>query len=283
MTMKDRPKLGRGLKDVSPFFLTATPPDAPSGAEPSPGSGPRTVCVCGPAAAVLQSFFTANLALEMAKDRRRVVAHDFLPDRECGLTALMRSLLSGNDAHGSGERRVRLYGLPDITIRDMDPDGCFTVQEPAAVVPGAAVDATDRILMINANPSLEFILQSAPMDEYLVLTGIDGKALLRSYAYIRAMRARSTAGRIHVVLDAAGTDADPELIFERFSGFLRAHAGLSVGCLGTLMLDEQARRSIQEERPLVLSPDQGASRDALVQACGRFSRTIMETATGAAP
>ena len=93
--MKERPKLGRGLQDVSKFFLTGTPQQEPDQTQAlSVHVGNKSICVCCPSSPLIQASFVANIALELARHRFAVIIRDFSVIEEAHLSTLMRAVIS---------------------------------------------------------------------------------------------------------------------------------------------------------------------------------------------
>ncbi|MCU0575752.1 MAG: hypothetical protein MUD15_02870 [Desulfobacterota bacterium] len=269
--MKDRPKLGRGLRDVSPFFLSeASLPEQQHGEIPFPAPPERTVCVCHPSSVLIQSFFTANLALELARHRHGVQVWDYAMPDEHRVTALMHSLLEGQGPEQDGHARIMLYGLPRITIRDGRAEGCFTGGGDADADPGAVDGEAGNCILVNARPHPDFILQSSPADDSIILTGTGELSLLQCYAHIKVIRGKTPGARIWIAFDGQREVRDDRSVFERLSGFAGQRLDCQVGFLGTLVHDESVERSFREEKPLVLFAGQSAAKEALSGICTRF-------------
>jgi hypothetical protein len=280
--MKDRPKLGRGLRDVSPFFLSeASLPEQQHREISLPAPPERTVCICHPSSVLIQSFFTANLALEMARHRHGVQVWDYAMPDEHRVTALMHSLLDGWGPEQDGHARIMLYGLPRITIRDGRAEGCFKGGDAADADPGAVDGEAGSCILVNARPHPDFIMQSSPAGESIILTGIGELSLLQCYAYIKVMSGKAPGARIWIVFDGEGEVREGRSVFERLSGFAGQRLDCQVGFLGTLVHDEPMEQSFREEKPLVLLAGQSAAKEALSDICTRFIEGLLLPEHGA--
>jgi hypothetical protein len=268
MSVKDRPKLGRGLNDVSRFFLTQA---ARCGHDSREGTvplvRPAAICICHPASPLIQSAFTANLALETARNRRKAVVWDCSDQENARLTTLMGSLLEVVPEPGETTGRVGLYGLPEIVIHDGRVSGSC---------PGAQTDGDTRLddgdgreslVIVNACPTIEFFLTAPEADEYVVITGTGEKALLQSYAFIRVIGARSPLGRVSLIFDHVGDEVHQQRILQRFCAFVLSRTGRSVRLLGALVRDDALERSIAEGIPLVLQQGPSEARRSLAGIC----------------
>jgi hypothetical protein len=268
--MKERPKLGRGLEDISRYFLSGTAErNRERHEDPSPMLKVRSFGVCHPGSALIQSCFLANLALELARRRHDVVIHDFFTAEEVRVRTLMHGVLT-EDGIRPDKAVVRLYGLPEILISENESEGVSSSED----APGPGLrpfdDAKDTYHLINI-PSLDFVLGNDAISEYILLTMTDESSLLRSYAFIKAMSKKSGAPGIHVAFDDTPTQEDADRILSRFLGFIKDHLGCTVSYLGRLVQDEQLHLSIKQQRPLVLFHGNSVAKDTIT---GIFSQLL---------
>jgi hypothetical protein len=271
--MKERPKLGRGLQDVSRFFLTGASQQGPDQAQAlSDHVGNRSICVCCPVSPLIQAFFVANIALELARHRFTVIIRDFSVTEEARLSTLMHAVLS-EDERTTDKAFVKLYGLPEIIIQDNDLDGL--TEERVTPVPGpderpvVDEDSTGFIL-VNPPASLDYIREEKPCDEYVVITRTDERSLLQCYAYIKVIHERSFSSKVHVVFDDADAGLNNDAVFKKLSRFIHDHLEFAIGFLGSLERDEYLERSITDQKPLVLFQGASVTKDALARICSRL-------------
>jgi hypothetical protein len=269
--MKERPKLGRGLQDVSRYFLTGATQQEPDQAEALPAhAGRRSICVCCPASELIQATFAANISLELARHRLAVFIRDFSVTEEARLSTLMHVVLS-EDERTTDNAVVQLYGLPKIVIQEMSRQGL--TEEGGTPLPDArpAVDEDSAgCILVNPSASLEFIRKEKPSDEYVVITRTDERSLLQCYAYIKVIHECSFSSTIHVVFDDTAAGSDLDAVFSKLSRFIHEHLGFSVDFLGSVLFDEHFERSITDQRPLVLMSSASATKDALAGICSRL-------------
>lgn len=279
--MKDRPKLGRGLRDVSRYFLSGSPQGGlHSDEDPSPAHRRRAACIVSPASPLVQSVFTSNLALELARYRFGVKVLDFVDPGEARVRTLVHSVLDGQDQGQDGAVSVSLYGLPRIEIQDKMPTGFFTGAQDPGIPQDANERGPGRFVLVNACPRLDFIVMSAPVDDVVIITRADENSLLQCYAFIKVLCERSKAGDIKVVFERGEGD-DPQLLFGRLSEFVGRRLGRSLEFLGAMVHDECLERSMSEKRPLVLQKGMSASREALAGICSRFIEAMLRQERGA--
>jgi len=258
---KDKPKLGRGLGDVSSYFLSRTrekEDDAPCPLPAAPED--RSVAVGFTGSGSLQAGFISNLALEAVKRRYPVIVRDRSATEGTCVRDVMQSVLSPDESN-PGTSHVRMYGLPDIIIKEdsgNETEGTFPGTESGIVVK-----------VLSAPLSLDSLGQHIP-DDFIIIAGTDGKSLLKAYAFIKAGHVRSSAARFHLIFAAGPGHVDEKTLFRRFSIFTENFAGCTVNYLGSLVQDKQWEGSIAESKPLVLSGAGSESRDSVMGICSRF-------------
>ena len=268
--MKDRPKLGRGLRDVSQYFVSGPPQGGQHDEEPlSPAHRTRTVCIISPSSPLISSFITANLALETARHRFEARVWDYSASGDPGVKTLMRSLLDRQGREPDGTAEVLLYGLPRIEIRDGMSEDFFSSTGGTGADPAPVEHEEGLFTLVNARPGLDFILKSDPFDDAIVITRTDEMSLLQTYAFIKVIHGRSQDSGIWVVFDEV-EGRDHQRIFELLSGFVARHLRKTIGFLGSLVHDESMEQSVCEEKPLVLQSRMSAAREALTGICSRF-------------
>jgi len=269
--MKERPKLGRGLQDVSRFFLTgALQAETDKAQALSVHAGNRSICVCCPATPLIQASFAANIALELARHRFPVIMRDFSLIEEVRLSTLMNAVLC-QDERTTDKVFVKLYGLPEIVIQD---NGFKVPTEEIEIQGSDARPLVDEdsagFILVSPPASLDFIREEKPCDEYVLITRTEERSLLQCYGYIKVIHECSFSGRVRVVFDDADARSDNDAVFKRLSRFVHDHLGFTIDYLGILLRDEHFERSITDQRPLVLLNGASATKDALAGICSRL-------------
>jgi hypothetical protein len=269
--MKERPKLGRGLQDVSRFFLTgALQPETDKAQALSVHAGNRSICICCPVSPLIQASFAANIALELARHRFPVIIRDFSLTEEVRLSTLMNAVLC-QDERTTDKVFVKLYGLPEIEIQDSGfkvPTEEIEVQGPDARL---LVDEDPAgFILVSPPASLDFIREEKPCDEYVVITRTDERSLLQCYAYIKVIHECSFSSKVHVVFDDADEGSNNDAVFKKLSRFIHDHLGFKTDFLGSVPRDEHFERSITDQRPVVIFQGASVTKDALVMICARL-------------
>ena len=273
MNMKDKPKLGRGLDDVSQHFLSRIPPRATL-ALATPAW--RSIAVCHPGSLTLQSCLLTNLALELAKNRHQVRVQDFTPPGEARIKTLMGAIIPEEDS--PGHTVIHLYGLPEIEIIESNLSEAWLENQLADRDENLPTGVLGRYFLVNApGPSLEFFVKSRACNEYLLATKTDENSLLQAYAFCKVIRMKG-APRIHLVLDDAPPGEQADQIFRQFAGFVGHRLGCTLYLLGNLVHDERIQRSINEHMPLVLSQRGTEAGIRFSEICERLFEAVNQAA-----
>lgn len=268
MSVKERPRLGRGLADVSRHFLERR------GLEDGHG-GPHSrreealpritrICVFHATDVLMQEVLAANLALEAARRRFHVTVYDTWDVWGQRVRDVTAALITDSGEGGpDNETIVALYGLPPILIRNCDISG---------MPRGESLEETDfsehaegvwgRVVVVSPTGPIGCLAHTAGMDHHVFVTGVDEPSLLRCYAALTVVCASKTPGRLWMVFEH-DEQTDCRAIFTRFNTYVAGKLGIEVGYLGELARDDALERSIRDARPVVLVSGPSRSKDAM--------------------
>ncbi len=264
--MEERTRLGRGLEDVSRFYLSDHPRDASvrtRKTDPQPGRR-HIVRVFCPDSGLIKSCFLANFALELARNRFHVDVWDGDRAEGARVAAMLPQVIHQGPVPGAG--KVKLYGLPDIFIFDAEGQPEGKLEELAKV----SCMERDRFFLVSTADTLESVVGWDTPFDAIILTPVDGASLLRCYAYCKVIRKRDPSSKIHIAFDDPASEAGAQEAFARFSGFVKERLPGDLNLLGCLVHDELLRDSITDRRPLVLTYDPSAAKDSLVAMSASF-------------
>lgn len=263
--MEERTRLGRGLEDVSQFFLSDHPREAPGrDKKPDAGERRRHIRVMAPGSASAKPSFIANFALELVRNRFSVVVWDGFEAEGLGTGSMLKDLMDPDLNPGAGT--VRLYGLPDILVYDaaLQPQGRL---EELVDGPG------DRLVLVNAPDTVESVADAPVPFDTVYITPVDEHSLLRCYASLKIMLRRDPLTKVYLVLDTPEVRADALDMFTRFAAFVKERLSGHVHLLGCLVRDDLFDRSMSEHRPLVLRHEPSAAREAFAS----MGRSFLES------
>ncbi len=269
MTMDEKNRLGRGLKDVSRFYLSDSPREEVRGKEP--GRDPslprqcRVVRVICPASALMGAFFTANFSLELARHRHRTAVFDVSGRDGEGVEAVLREVAHPDPA--SGCLWVRLYGLHDIPVYCSGSAGEAGLSERLSESAG---HQGHRWAVVNSPFCLDSLEKSPVNFDALLLSTLDEASLLQCYACTRVIVQRDPQAGVSLVLVEPASDEQARGVFSRFSAFVKERLGVSVAYLGHLLRDEALERSLSGHRPLVLGFEPSPARESLAAVSRAF-------------
>ncbi|MGI6385783.1 MAG: MinD/ParA family ATP-binding protein [Desulfomonilia bacterium] len=275
--MDEKSRLGRGLKDVSRFYLSESPREEPQeepgeearGKEPDPAlSLPRqrrVVRVICPASTLMGAFFTANFSLELARHRQQAAVFD-MSGREGERVQDMLGEVA-RPAPTSGVLWVRLYGLHGIPVHCSGPDGEAELSER---LNGPDDHQGDRWTVINAPFRLDSLAKSLVDFDALLLSTLDEASLLQCYACTKVIEQRDPQARVSLVLMEPASDEQARGVFSRFCAFAKQRLGVSVGYLGHVLRDQALEDSLSGHRPLVLGLEPSSARESLTAVSRAF-------------
>ncbi|MBN2298139.1 MAG: hypothetical protein JXM72_06070 [Deltaproteobacteria bacterium] len=256
--MEERSKLGRGLKEISQVYLSdSTRDEIRRAGDHKTEPGPRTIIrVCHPGSCLVQSFFLTNLALELARNQFPVFVWDGLDSSRAGIEPLMKSLVL--EQRENEAATVRLYGLPDILIHGPGRHDADKLSDLVNIIHSSD---NDCYLLVNADSSLESLMNDKIHAEHILLSGIDEKSLLQCYAHIRVIQGKGSPCGIFIVFDGLNDGKMAQDTFNRFAAFIEKKLQFTIYYLGYLSHDEYLHRSVEESKPLMLLQDRSETKD----------------------
>jgi len=256
--MDERSRLGRGLKEISQIYLSDAARDETrrTGSHHAQSGQHTIIRVCHPGSSVVQSFFLANLALELARNQFPVFVWDCIDSSSSGIESLMESLVLEHKETDAAT--VRLYGLPDILIYSQLSHDARKLVDLVSVVRSSD---NDCYLLVNADGSLDSLIHDSMDAEHVLMSRIDEKSLLQCYAHIRVIQAKGNLCRIYIVFDGIENGKAARDTFDRFSSFIERKLQITIHYLGYLSHDEYLQRSVNEAKPLMLFHDRSETKD----------------------
>jgi len=280
VSMRDRPRLGRGLKDVSRYFLADSHPRG--GPDPVPTSEdarPISVFVFHASSPEVQSLLTLALAMETARLGRGALIWDGMAQGAQGVKRLAGGLLArpgGRDKGGGC--CIRLYGLGAIPIHDAACPVWSQAEASCLDLPGDGDTARGELLVfVNASPDMGFFTRGDLPDHTVIAARTDERSLLKAYACMRVMDRRAPGSRMYLVLEAHGGEPANQCdrTFEKLASFARENSKAAIAYLGCLIADDETARSIHEADPLALMMSQSPAGASLRGVCSRFLDLVL--------
>ncbi|MGA1824066.1 MAG: MinD/ParA family ATP-binding protein [bacterium] len=256
--MEKKAKLGRGLDEVSHFYLSAAKKE-----EPDAGTPPRVnrniVSVHHSGSDAIQSFFLSNLALELAKYQFPIYILDFCDNQDMNIKSKMKRLIK---SQGSSSRySVTLYGLPSIQVVEVNPYEDDSIED---ILSTANINGDTCFVFLNTQNSLKINSNRNTASEFIVLTKTDKISLLQSYAYIKFILEKSEKNKIYLILDEIDEEQEATRIYRRFAEYVERKLSHTINYLGGLTHDEYLSRSIEEGKPLVLSQEKSITKEKVL-------------------
>jgi hypothetical protein len=274
--MEEKTRLGRGLEEVSRFYLSERPREA-AVQEPAPAGpheGRRVVRVFHPCSSRAKSLFIANFALELARARLPVALWDGGGEEGADALHMLGGLVSQDPVPGA--LAVRLYGLPEILVHKPQS---HTEEKLRSLARDASSPGGKGFLLISLPDTVESVIRSDTPFDAVMLCPLDEASLLKTYAFIKVIRESDPAGRLYVAFDGPPPEEAREM-FSRLDGFMRERLLGPLSYLGALQHDESLERSDRERMPVVLGHGESAARDSLTAICGAFLQSSGTSGAG---
>ncbi len=264
-----KPRLGRGLGDLTAAPFAAVRPVSAPEAGPAPAAGiprsrrPAIVCITSGKGGTGKSVLTSNLAVHLAATGVRVMAID----ADMGLANLhlllgvqpRRSLMEVIE-HGAeldaiaeiGPVGLRLVaggsGVPEMA--DLHP---ARLRRLVAAMEGLG-DRTDVVLVdTGAGIGRATTVFLYALDEVLVVTTPDLTAMTDAYAVIKNVAHHNANARLSVVVNRARSAMEGLEVFGRIDQISQRFLGRRLLFLGHILDDERVPLSVAARLPILLN------------------------------
>jgi len=288
--MKRVKKLGRGLEDFSHLFLSSRAEKS----EPLSSikqdavcerrdavTPARVICITGDKKVGERAFLTVNLALEIAKQGKRVLVFDadFSLPRLCMLMGIpVRSSVlhfiskNGEDEIiAEGVNGVKLITL-DVDISDLRSLGererkslmkCFKSAEEEA-----------DILLVNTSPSfiqhMRTVLKAS--GDIIVTTPQQVNEMINAYGVIKTIFQVNKNARVGIVSSRIGVPDQAEEVFEKMQRIVKKFLNKPLYNYGYIPEDTEITLSMTRRKPLSLSSPSSET----VKCITEISQSILE-------
>jgi len=268
--MEKRQKLGRGLEEVSHYYLSGVDDSTnPKLKEDQPeGLLKRSISVYCPGSAQMRAFFLTNFALELIRNRVNVLIWDQGADPEYRPASTMKNLIRKDE--GSKADIVRLYGLPEIQILGHEGVTYGYIKE---CIDSNGLSKQGYCLLINTRNDLESIPEGSDVPtDFILLTKVGKYPLLQCYAYIKVICKNHPCATIYIVLDEVQDQGLEIDLYSRFVQHVENKLSVGLKTLGGIVHDEYLFRSIKDNDPLMLFPNQSLAKDSITTIGKEFFR-----------
>jgi flagellar biosynthesis protein FlhG len=275
-------RLGRSLSDLAGAFRPQ-PHVAPRPAAPPSfrHSSTRILCVTSGKGGTGKSVLTSNLAVDLARRGRRVLAID----ADLGLANLHLLL-------GVSPRRNLYHALsgevPFADLSERGPEGVHLVPGPSGVAELADLSARDLSHLIGETERAAAGYDAVLVDtaagisritmaflhaarEIVVVTTPDLTAMTDAYATIKTALRHNSPAVVSVVVNRARTSRLGWEVFQTLDGIAGKFLGRRLCYLGYLPDDDTVRRAISAKVPaVVLDPDSAVAQRVREISCTLF-------------
>ncbi|MGA1867807.1 MAG: MinD/ParA family ATP-binding protein [bacterium] len=262
--MDKKPKLGRGLEEVSHFYLSTAHKNDYTG-EKQIEEHRHIISIHHSGSDITQSFLLSNLALELAKYQVPIYIIDFCDNQRVNIRSTVKRLIKGQES--SPEYSVQLYGLPAIRIVEAYNNTHESLED---LIKALHINSKNCFIFLNKYDKEGTIALYSQAREVIILSKTDKISLLQAYAHIKAILEKGKESTIYMILDEIREEGEAETIFQRFALYVKKKFSHAVYYLGGLVHDEHIGRSIEEGRPIVLSQDQSIAKDNILSISKNF-------------
>ena len=288
--MKRVKKLGRGLEDFSHLFLSSRAEKS----EPLSSikqdvvcerrdavTPARVICITGDKKVGERAFLTVNLALEIAKQGKRVLVFDadFSLPRLCMLMGIpVRSSVlhfiskNGEDEIiAEGVNGVKLITL-DVDIADLRSLGESERRSLMKCFKNAEEEAD--ILLVNTSPSfiqhMRTVLKAS--GDIIVTTPQQVNEMINAYGVIKTIFQVNKNARVGIVSSRIGVPDQAEKVFEKMQRIVKKFLNKPLYNYGYIPEDTEITLSMTRRKPLSLSSPSSET----VKCITEISQSILE-------
>ena len=288
--MKRVKKLGRGLEDFSHLFLSSRAEKSESLSsikqdavcERRDAVTPaRVICITGDKKVGERAFLTVNLALEIAKQGKRVLVFDadFSLPRLCMLMGIpVRSSVlhfiskNGEDEIiAEGVNGVKLITL-DVDISDLRSLGESERRSLMKCFKSAEEEAD--ILLVTTSPSfiqhMRTVLKAS--DDIIVTTPQQVNEMINAYGVIKTIFQVNKNARVGIVSSRIGVPDQAEEVFEKMQRIVKKFLNKPLYNYGYIPEDTEITLSMARRKPLSLSSPSSET----VKCITEISQSILE-------
>jgi len=254
--MEERQRPGRGLEEVSHFFLSSV---QKKDTESKKASGKRAhiLSIYHPGSNTIKSFFLSNLAIELARHRFSIYVWDFWNRQETSIISMVNRFVREQDT----KYTVKLNGIADITLYT---ENCGQSHPAKNIINAGHLSDDESYVLINTKNNLESIYENATPCDFILLTKADERSLLQCYAYIKVILDKDYASRVYIVLDDIREEKQAYKTFSIFSQYIERKFSYIPDYLGCLTHDEHIYKSIKDGLPLVLSEEKSITKEKII-------------------
>jgi len=282
-------KLGRGLEDFSHLFLSskAEKNEPLSGVKqdevPNIAVAPaRVICITSDRKVGERAFLTVNLALEIAKQGKKVLVFDadFSLPRLCMLMDIpARSSVLHFIAENSEEEfitegidGVKLITL-DVDISDLRSLGDDELTSLVRCFKSAEVEA-DIILVTTSSAfihPMRAVLKAS--SEIIVTTPQQVSEMINAYGMIKSIFQVNRDAHVGIVSSKVSDSVQAEAVFEKMQRIVKKFLDKTLQNYGYIPDDKEIALSIARRKPLSLT----SPLSKTVKCITEISKSILET------
>ncbi len=269
--MKKVKRLGRGLEDFSHLFLSAKSenkehvPGIKQNVvceQKDAGASARAICIISDKGVEERAFLTVNLALDIAKQGKKVLVFDadFSLPRLCMLLEVpARNSTLHLIAENGGEENIegKIDGVELITL-DIDISDIHTLSESErSSIKRCFKNAEEEaeILLITVSSRFMHNMQAIlkAVSEIIIITPQPVAEMINAYGVIKAIFQVNSDAHVGIVSSRIGVHNHAEAVFKKMQRIVRKFLDKPLYNYGYLPDDVEISLSLKRRRPLVLT------------------------------
>ncbi|KPJ58718.1 MAG: hypothetical protein AMJ42_02735 [Deltaproteobacteria bacterium DG_8] len=269
--MKQMKRLGRGLEDFSHLFLSSrsekgeplsgTKQDVACKSE-GIGKPARAICIASDERVGERVFFTVNLALEIARQGKRVLVFDadFSLPRLCMLLGFSARNSILHFIVRNGEEGIVAEGIDGVKLITLDAD----ISDLSSLSEGELNSLTRcfrnaeeeaEIMLINTSPGfihhMRAILKAS--SEIIVITPQQVAEMINAYGVIKTIFQVNRDVHIGIVSSRISVPVQAEAVFEKMQRVVKKFLHKSLYNYGYLPEDKEISLSMARREPLSIT------------------------------
>jgi len=292
--MKRERRLGRGLEDFSHLFLSSkseksehlsgTKQDVVCEREGTENPA-RVICITSDRRVGERAFFTSNLALEIARQRKKVLLFDadFSLPRLCMLmevtahSSILRFIAKNSEEEifAEGIDGVKLITL-DVDISDLR-SLCENELTSLMRCFKSAEEKAD-IILVATSPSFiqttRAILEA--ISEIIVITPQQVAEMINAYGVIKTIFQVNKDARVGIVSSRIDTPVQAEGVFEKMQRVVKKFLDKTLYNYGYIPEDREISLSMARRQPLSLT----APSSKTIRCIAEISQSILKISGG---
>jgi len=267
--MKRAKKMGRGLEDFSHLFLSSKSEknEPPAGSKQkavcevkSAATPARVICIAGDKKVAERAFITANLALELANQGKRVVVvdADFSLPRLCMLMGVPSPNSLLHYISGNGEEDITAEGVDGVKLITLDADitdlRFLKESERSSLMRYfRSAEEAAEIILVTVSPGFIHHMRTIvkASSEIVVITPQPLAEMIDAYAVIKTIFQANKSARVGILSSRIVASDQADAVFEKMQRIVKKFLDKPLYNYGYISEDREISLSMARREPLL--------------------------------